>query len=75
MNNEIIRPEDVFEALVTGFEVLMIRKNITTRFGTNCIPLTRETFVNIEKFLEEDDSNLIYLKTEKFVKQEENEDE
>lgn len=75
MNSEIITAVDVIDALVGGFEVLMIDKGKTNKYGISCIPLTSQTFVNIEKFVEEDDQNRIYIKTEKEVEKEEVENE
>lgn len=66
--NEIIGADDVLDALVGGFEVLMIQNGKTHRFGVMCIPLTGETFNRIEKYLDESDPNRIYIKTEKYVK-------
>lgn len=71
MIGEIITAADVIDALIGGFEVLMIDKGKTNKYGISCIPLTSQTFVNIEKFVEEDDSNRIYIKTEKEIKKEE----
>lgn len=75
MSSEIITAVEVIDALVGGFEVLMVDKGKTNKFGVSCIPLTTQTFVNIEKFVEEDDPNRIYIKTEKEVKKEEAENE
>lgn len=75
MNNKIISAAEVIDALVCGFEVLMINKAKVNRFGVECIPLTTQTFENIEKFVEGDDSNRIYIKTEKDEKKEETENE
>lgn len=75
MNSEIIAAVDVIDALVGCFEVLMIDKGKTNKYGISCIPLTSQTFVNIKKFVEEDDSNRIYIKTEKELKKEEEKNE
>lgn len=75
MNSKIISTAEVIEALVDGFEVLMIDKAKTNRYGVSCTPLTTQTFANIEKFVEEDNSNKIYIKTEKDEKKEEVENE
>lgn len=71
MNTEIIGVSEVIDALVGGFEVLMIDKAKINKYGVSCIPLTTQTFANIEKFVEEDDPNRIYIKTEKDEKKEE----
>lgn len=73
--NEIISKEEVMESLVSDYEVLMIQKNRTIRGGIICLPLTGETFTSIKKFLSEEDPNRIYVKTEKYVKKEEKENE
>lgn len=75
MNNEIISAAEVIDALVGGFEVLMIDKAKTNRFGITCIPLTAQTFADIEKFVKGNDLNMIYIKTEKDEKKEEAENE
>lgn len=75
MNSEIVAAGEVIEALVDGFEVLMIDKAKTSRFGVKCIQLTLETFSDIEKFVEKDDPNRIYIKTEREVSKEEVENE
>lgn len=67
--NEIIKPDDVMKALIGGFEVLMINKSITNRFGMTCIPLTGERFRDVEKYVEDDDPNVIYVKTDKYVEE------
>ena len=75
MNSEIISAAEVIDALVGGFEVLMVDKTKTNKFGITCIPLTTQTFVNIEKLVDEVDSNRIYIKTEKDEKKEVKKDE
>lgn len=65
MNSKIISTAEVIEALVDGFEVLMIDKSKTNKYGILCTPLTTQTFANIEKFVGGDNSNKIYIKTEK----------
>lgn len=66
--NEIINATEVLDALTDGFEVLMINKNKTNRFGVLCIPLTDETFSSIVKFIDQEDENRIYIKTDKYIK-------
>lgn len=75
MNSEIISTAEVIDALVGGFEVLMIDKSKINKYGVSCTPLTAQTFANIEKFVEGDNSNRIYIKTEKDEKKEEVENE
>ena len=75
MNSEIISTAEVIDALIGGFEVLMIDKAKINKYGITCIPLTTQTFENIEKFVDEVDSNRIYIKTEKDEKKEEAENE
>ena len=75
MNSEIISAAEVIDALVGGFEVLMIDKAKINKYGVSCTPLTTQTFANIEKFVEGDNSNKIYMKTEKDEKKEEAENE
>ena len=65
MNSEIISAAEVIDALVGGFEVLMIDNAKANKFCITCIPLTTQTFANIEKLVNEVDSNRIYIKTEK----------
>lgn len=71
MNSEIIGTSDIMDTLVGGFEVLMIDKAKNHKYGVSCTRLTTQTFANIKKFVEEDDSNRIYIKTEKDEKKEE----
>lgn len=73
-NTMIISAEGVLDALVDGSEVLMVDKNKTNRFGVSCKPLSGETFSDIEKFIAEDSPSRIYLQTERYIK-EENENE
>lgn len=75
MNSEIISAAEVIEALVGGFEVFMIDKAKTNKFGVTCIALTSRSFANIEKLVEEVDASRIYIKTEKYEKKEEVENE
>ena len=75
MNSEIISAAEVIDALVGGFEVLMIDNAKANKFFITCIPLTTQTFENIEKLVDEVDSNRIYIKTEKDEKKEEAENE
>lgn len=75
MNSEIISAAEVIDALVGGFEVLMIDKAKINKYGVSCTPLTTQTFANIEKLVDEVDSNRIYIKTEKYEKKEEAENE
>lgn len=75
MNSEIISAAEVIDALVGGFEVLMIDKAKIHKYGVSCTPLTTQTFANIEKLVDEVDSNRIYIKTEKDEKKEEVENE
>ena len=75
MNSEIISASEVIEALVGGFEVFMIDKAKTNNFGASCIALTTRSFANIEKLVEEVDASRIYIKTEKYKKKEEAENE
>lgn len=76
MNSEIISTSEVIDALVSGFEVLMIDKSKINKCGIycsiSCIPLTTKSFASIKKFVDDgDDSNRIYIKTEKDEKKEE----
>lgn len=75
MNSEIISAAEVIDALVGGFEVLMIDNAKANKFFITCIPLTTQTFENIEKLVDEVDSNRIYIKTEKDEKKEVKKDE
>ncbi len=75
MNGEIISAAEVIDALVGGFEVLMIDKAKTNKYGILCIPLTTESFAGIKKVVGENDPNRIYIKTEKDEKKEEVENE
>lgn len=61
--NELIRPEEVMAALNGGFEVLVIKKNLESRFGISCTQLTKEIYEKIEKIIEEADDNYIFIKT------------
>lgn len=73
MNSEIISTSEVIDALVGGFEVLMIDKSKINKcgiYGISCKCLTTQTFADIEKFVDGDDSNKIYIKTEKVKKEE-----
>ena len=70
MNGEIISAAEVIDALVGGFEVLMIDKAKTNKYGILCIPLTTESFAGIKKIVGENDPNRIYIKTEKEIKEE-----
>ena len=71
MNSEIISAAEVIDALVGGFEVLMIDNAKANKFFITCIPLTTQPFANIEKLVDGVDSNRIYIKTEKDEKKEE----
>lgn len=75
MNSEIISAAEVINTLVGGFEVLMIDKAKTNKYGILCIPLTTESFAGIKKIVGENDPNRIYIKTEKDGKKEEVENE
>lgn len=75
MNSEIISAAEVIEALVGGFEVFMIDKAKTNNFSVSCIALTTRSFANIEKLVEGVDASRIYIKTEKYKKKEEAENE
>ena len=75
MNSEIISAAEVIDALVGGFEVLMIDNIKDNKFFITCIPLTTQPFANIEKIVDEVDSNRIYIKTEKDEKKEVKKDE
>lgn len=70
MNNIIISADEVIKALINGFEVLMIDKSKTNRYGVSCIPLTEEIFSDIESYVMEDAPNKIYLQTERCIKEE-----
>lgn len=70
MNSEIISAAEVINTLVGGFEVLMIDKAKTNKYGILCIPLTTESFAGIKKIVGENDPNRIYIKTEKEIKEE-----
>ena len=75
MNSEIISAAEVIDALVGGFEVLMIDNAKANKFFITCIPLTTQPFANIEKIVDGVDSNRIYIKTKKDEKKEEVENE
>lgn len=70
MNSEIISAAEVINTLVGGFEVLMIDKAKTNKYGILCIPLTTESFAGIKKIVGENNPNRIYIKTEKEIKEE-----
>lgn len=67
MRSQIISADDVLDALVCGFYVLMIDKSKFHKYGALCVPLNRERFSDIEKYIEENDPNYIFVKTEKYV--------
>lgn len=67
MGSQIINADEVLDALVGGFYVLMIDKSKFHKYGALCVPLNRERFSDIEKYIEEDDPNCIFIKTEKYV--------
>ena len=61
--SKIIRADEVMESLVTGFEVLLIKKDKVTKYGVYCEALTGEKFSIIEKMIAVEDPNVIYIKT------------
>lgn len=76
MNDSIITSKDIFDALLGDFEVLMIRKKITNKFGISCVEMSDMPFEDIKAIAEaEDDPNVIFVKTEKYVKEEGKENE
>lgn len=70
-NDMIIGNEDVMEALVGGFEVLMVDKDKSHKYGVSCIPLSKEPFSKIEEFVREEAPNRIYLQIERYIPEEE----
>lgn len=71
INDMIIGNEDVMGALVGGFEVLMVDKDKSHRYGVSCIPLSKASFYKIEEFVREEAPNRIYLQVEKYIPEEE----
>lgn len=67
MGAQIINADEVLDALVGGFYVLMIDKSKVNKYGTMCIPLNRERFSDIEEYVEDNDPNYIFIKTEEYV--------
>lgn len=66
-SNRIIESEDVMDALVGGFEVLMVDKDISHKYGVSCIPLSKRPFSNIEEFVRGEAPNRIYLQVERYI--------
>lgn len=67
MGAQIINADEVLDALVGGFYVLMIDKSKVRKYGMMCIPLNRERFSDIEEYVEDNDPNYIFIKTEEYV--------
>ena len=63
MESKIIRADEVMESLVAGFEVLLIKKDRSNKYGICCRALTEEKFSIIEKIIAVEDQNVIYIKT------------
>lgn len=67
MNDTIIKPEEVFDSLLGGFEVIMIQKNKINKYGISSIRLSEQRYDAIEAIVSQgDDPNRIFVKTEKY---------
>lgn len=67
MNDAIIKPEEIFDSLLGGFEVIMIQKNKINKYGISGARLSEQRYDSIEAIVSQgDDPNRIFVKTEKY---------
>lgn len=78
MDDAIINRGKIFDTLLGGFEVLMIRKHISTRYGISCEEMSKMPFEKIDEIVKKEEnepSTVVFVKTEKYDQKEGEEDE